>query len=178
MTAPRQLADLNALVPADFVAALAPVWENASWVTEAVALGRPFPSAGDLHAAMLAQVTALPPEELRAFLNRHPDLGGADLRAGRVTADSQAEQQAIRLHSLDATEAAEWDELNAAYKARFGFPFILCVRRHDRASALAALRARLERSTPAELAAAIEEIAWITRYRLAARIADHGLTGL
>ena len=29
-----------------------------------------------------------------------------------------------------------------------------------------------------ELDAALEEIAWITRYRLADRVADHGIAGL
>lgn len=177
MTA-RLIADFNALPRGDFAAALAPVWENADWVAEAVSLDRPFVSAAALHDAMLALVKALPEDELLAFLNRHPDLGGADVRAGQVTAESVAEQGAIRLNALTAEQIAEWDGLNAAYKARFGFPFILCVRRHDQASALAAIRARLTGTRDGELEAALQEIAWITRYRLADRVADHGISGL
>lgn len=174
----RPLEQFNALPDADFTAALAPVWENAGWVAQKVSSGRPFASAAALHEAMLALVRALPEDELLAFLNRHPDLGGADVRAGRVTAESDAEQGSIRLNALAPEQIAEWDGLNAAYKARFGFPFILCVRRHDQASALAAIRARLDGTRDGEREAALQEIAWITRYRLADRVADHGIAGL
>ena len=177
MTA-RRIAEFNALPRRDFAAALAPVWENADWVADEVSAGRPFASASALHEAMLHLVRAQPEQDLLAFLNRHPDLGGADVRAGRVTAESDAEQSSIRLNALTAEQIAEWDGLNAAYKARFGFPFILCVRRHDQASALAAIRARLEGTRQGELDAALQEIAWITRYRLADRVADHGIAGL
>ncbi|PSJ57136.1 2-oxo-4-hydroxy-4-carboxy-5-ureidoimidazoline decarboxylase [Pseudaminobacter soli (ex Li et al. 2025)] len=175
---PRLITEFNALPGGDFAAALAPVWENAGWVAEEVSMGRPFASAAELHEAMLALVKALPEEELLAFLNRHPDLGGADVRAGRVTVESDAEQSSIRLNALTPEQIAEWDGLNASYKARFGFPFILCVRRHHQASALAAIRARLNGTPEGELEAALQEIAWITRYRLADRIADHGIAGL
>ncbi|UDF32952.1 UNVERIFIED_ORG: 2-oxo-4-hydroxy-4-carboxy-5-ureidoimidazoline decarboxylase (plasmid) [Roseateles sp. XES5] len=177
MTA-RRIAEFNALPRGDFAAALAPVWENADWVAEKVSVDRPFASASALHEAMVALVRALPEDELLAFLNRHPDLGGADVRAGRVTAESDAEQSSIRLNALTAEQIAEWDGLNAAYKARFGFPFILCVRRHDQASALAAIRDRMNGTRQGELEAALQEIAWITRYRLAARVTDHGISGL
>lgn len=174
----RRLDQFNALPEAEFKAVLAPVWENAPWVTEKVVPGRPFASAAALHDAMLAHVRGLAREDLLGFLNRHPDLGGAELRAGRVTAESEAEQGSIRLDALTPEQAAEWDALNAAYKARFGFPFILCVRRHDQASALAAIRARMGGSPEGELEAALQEITWITRYRLADRISDHGMAGL
>jgi 2-oxo-4-hydroxy-4-carboxy-5-ureidoimidazoline decarboxylase len=177
MTA-RPIEEFNALPQGDFAAAMAPVWENADWVAQKVSSSRPFTSAAALHEAMLELVLALPEDELLAFLNRHPDLGGAEVRAGRATAESNAEQGSIRLNALPPEQVEEWDSLNAAYKARFGFPFILCVRRHDRASALAAIRARLDGTRPAELEAALAEIAWITRYRLADRVAGHDITGL
>ena len=174
----RLIGELNALPRVEFAVALAPVWENAGWVAEKVSMGRPFASAAALHEAMLTLVRALPEEELLVFLNRHPDLGGAAVRAGRVTAESDAEQGAIRLNALAPEQIAEWDGLNAAYRTRFGFPFILCVRRHDQASALAAIRSRLNGTREGELEVALQEIAWITRYRLADRVADHAIAGL
>lgn len=178
MTAQLKLVDYNSLTHADFVAALASVWEDAAWVTEAIAHQRPFFSASELHEAMFSQVTSLPLEKLLAFLNRHPELGGSALKTGQITSESKAEQQSVQLNSLDAAEAVEWTTLNAAYKERFGFPFILCVRRHSRVSALAALRARLGGSRSLELTTALDEVSWITRYRLAARITDHDIAGL
>lgn len=177
MTA-RPIEQINALPEAEFAAVLAPVWENASWVAQKVLPSRPFVTATALHDAMLALVKALPKDELLVFLNRHPDLGGAEVRARQVTAESDAEQSSIRLDALTPDQAAEWDALNGAYKARFGFPFILCVRRHDQASALSAIHARLGGTPEGELEAALREIAWITRYRLANRIFDHGIAGL
>lgn len=61
----------------------------------------------------MALVRALPEDELLAFLNRHPDLGGADVRGGCVTAESDAEQSSIRLNALTLEQVAEWDTLNA-----------------------------------------------------------------
>jgi 2-oxo-4-hydroxy-4-carboxy-5-ureidoimidazoline decarboxylase len=170
------LAELNGCSAADFGAWLGPVFEHAPWVAQAVAAGRPFASADALHRAMLAQLQALPEAELVALLNGHPELAGAQARAGLMTADSQAEQDGLM---AQATETAErWDALNTAYRERFGFPFILCIRRHDQASALRQFERRLAGERSDELAQALAEIGRISRLRLAARITDHGLSDI
>jgi 2-oxo-4-hydroxy-4-carboxy--5-ureidoimidazoline (OHCU) decarboxylase len=64
-----------------------------------------------------------------------------------------------------------FDGLNTAYRERFGFPFIIAVKRHTRASVLAAFRARLENDVVTERAAALQEIALIARLRLDALLA-------
>ena len=56
--------------------------------------------------------------------------------------------------------------LNTAYRARFGFPFVICVRLHSRDQILAAMRRRLEAAPDAETEEAIRQIHDIARLRL------------
>lgn len=164
------LAQLNQAPPADFLALLGPVFEHAPWVAEGVLPQRPFASLDALHAALLAELHALDEPALLALLRGHPELAGAQARAGTMTADSVAEQG--ELARLDGAAAARWDALNAAYRERFGFPFILCIRRHSHASALQAFERRLRAGRAEELQQALEEIAAISRLRLAARLSE------
>lgn len=171
MTPALTLATLNSCAPDAFVAALAEIWEHAPWVPESVVQQRPFASPAALHGAMVAVVAALDEPARVAFYAGHPELAGADARRGTMTDDSVAEQGTLALANLDAAAAQRWDALNKAYRTRFGFPFILCIRRHTRASALRAFEQRLQNDRATELAAALDEIAAITRLRLDQRLA-------
>jgi 2-oxo-4-hydroxy-4-carboxy-5-ureidoimidazoline decarboxylase len=121
-----------------------------------------------MHAAMLAVVTSAPREQRLAFLRGHPELAGKAFRAGAVTVESAGEQTGADLNRLTAEEVAAFDALNQIYRERFGFPFILCMRRNSKESALAAFRARIDATPDAEEATALSEIAAITRFRLTA----------
>ncbi|MES2184521.1 MAG: 2-oxo-4-hydroxy-4-carboxy-5-ureidoimidazoline decarboxylase [Pseudomonadota bacterium] len=166
------LAELNRCSAAAFADCLGSVFEHAGWVARAAAAQRPFADADALHGAMLGVLRALPEDTLVAFLCGHPELAGAAARTGSMTGDSVREQGGLALGGLPPEAAAQWDRLNAAYRARFGFPFILCIVRHSRDSALAAFGERLGRSRAEELAAAVEEIGHISRLRLALRVAE------
>lgn len=172
------LAQLNAADAAAFLDHLGGVFEHAPWVAAAVVGERPYASTDALHRAMLAAVAACPEEARVALFNGHPELAGAAARLGQMTSDSVREQGGLALGALDAADGARWDALNADYRARFGFPFILCIKRHTRATALAVFEARLANDLATELAGTLAEIGRITRLRLAERIADHGLDGL
>jgi 2-oxo-4-hydroxy-4-carboxy-5-ureidoimidazoline decarboxylase len=74
---------------------------------------------------------------------------------------------------MTEADAAAFDRLNAAYRARFGFPFIIAVRGRSRAEILAVFEARLGRDPAAEEATALDEVAQITRMRLN-RLIDSG----
>ncbi|MBP7567897.1 MAG: 2-oxo-4-hydroxy-4-carboxy-5-ureidoimidazoline decarboxylase [Burkholderiaceae bacterium] len=166
MTARISLQHLNSCPPEAFGSVLADIWEHAPWVARSVAGQRPFPDADALHGAMVAVVAALGEDERIAFYAGHPELAGDDARRGTMTAASVDEQGALGLEHLAAHEARRWDELNRAYRERFGFPFILCIRRHTRESALRAFEQRLRNDRAAELDNALAEIAAITRLRL------------
>ena len=178
MATPMAMQALDTCDSALFTEVMGEVFEHAPGVAQAVVAQRPFKTAQALHEAMLAQVRALPEHDLLRLLAGHPELGGADARLGKMTADSVREQGALALHVLASDAAQRWETLNAAYRLKFGFPFILCVSRHTRDSVLRVFEKRLLNDRPTELTHALVEIGLITRLRLAARINDHGLTRL
>lgn len=169
------LDELNAGTAEDFVAALGAVFEDAPWVAARAAALRPFPTVAALHEAMMGVVSAAPASRRLAFLRGHPDLAGAAARARTLGAASAAEQAGLGLASLDGERLARFEAMNAAYRERHGIPFILCVRRHTRASVLAQFARRLPRGSPAEVAAALREVRFITRLRIADRVSGPGL---
>ena len=169
------LAHLNACDPAAFVATLGDVFEHAPWVAEAAAAQRPFASVTALHDAMIEAVRRAPADRLLAFIKGHPELGGKVARAGAMTADSRSEQGALGLDRLSDAEFERFEKLNAGYRDKFGFPFIICVRRHTRDSILRMFERRLHLDRDVELAAAIGEIAHITRLRLVAKVEGEGM---
>ncbi|MBI1201213.1 MAG: 2-oxo-4-hydroxy-4-carboxy-5-ureidoimidazoline decarboxylase [Rhodopseudomonas sp.] len=163
------LDQLNAMDAAAFKAALGPVFENAPWVAEGAAKLRPFTSLTALHRAMIAQIAARPEADLIAFLRGHPRLSPETLRRG-TTAESRAEQTAAGLNALDDTTVAKLDALNAEYEKKFGFPFILAVRRASLPTLLATFERRLTASADAERAEALMEITAISWMRLLDRV--------
>jgi 2-oxo-4-hydroxy-4-carboxy-5-ureidoimidazoline decarboxylase len=168
------LADLNRASPAAFAAAVGDTFELAPWVAEAAAAKRPFATVTALHDAMMGAVHAAPRERKLEFLKGHPDLAGKAARAGAVTDDSRREQASVGLDTLSEDEFARFHRLNDAYKAKFGFPFIVCVRRHTRDSILRQFERRLHHDAAAEFATALKEISFITRLRIAAKVTGEG----
>jgi 2-oxo-4-hydroxy-4-carboxy-5-ureidoimidazoline decarboxylase len=124
---------------------------------------------------MMGAVRAAPRERQLAFVCGHPDLAGKAARAGDLTEDSRHEQASVGLDTLSEEEFARFHHLNDAYKAKFGFPFIVCVRRHTRDSILAQFERRLRHDAVTEFAASLQEISFITRLRLAAKVTGEGM---
>ena len=157
------LDDLNHASAADFTRALGEIFEHAPWVAEQAAVHRPFPTVTALHEAMVATVLAAPPAQITAFLRGHPELSGTAALTGTLASHSAAEQAGLGLDRPADDIAA----LNAAYTAKFALPFIICVRRHTRASLLAEFRRRLQQDSASERTTALQEVGYITRLRLA-----------
>ncbi len=166
---------LNAADTAGFVAALGAVFEDAPWVAERAAAARPFPTVTALHAAMFAVVQGAAPDEQVRFLAGHPDLAGAAARRQAMGAFSTSEQAALGLDRLDDARFPGFEAMNQEYRARFGIPFILCVRRHTRTSVLACFAQRLRSVPETERTAALEEVFLITRLRIAGLVEGPGM---
>jgi len=160
------LATLNGLGRGEFRQALGGVFEHSPWVPERAFDRRPFASVGDLHAAMTQVVRQASREEQLALIRAHPDLAGRAARAGAMSASSVAEQSGAGLDRLTDEEYVRFERLNDAYRARFGFPFIIAVRRHDKTAILEAFETRLDNSVDAEVETALGQIAEIARLRL------------
>jgi 2-oxo-4-hydroxy-4-carboxy-5-ureidoimidazoline decarboxylase len=169
------LEHVNGLSAADFRAALSDCFELAPWVAEAAAAKRPFATVTALHAAMMSALRGASREGQLAFLRGHPDLAGKAARAGSISAESRSEQASAGLASLSEEEFARFHRLNDGYKARFGIPFMICVRRHTRDSILAEFERRLGNDPVTEFAAALQEVFYITRLRVAARVSGQGM---
>ena len=166
-----RLTELNAMDADAFTLALDGVFEHSPWIARAAHAARPFAAVAQLHAAMLATMREAGAERQRDLLAAHPELG----RPASLTAASAAEQAGHGLDRLADDEAAGFAALNAAYRARFGFPFIIAVRgQRDRATILEALRARLANPTIVEHTTALAEVAKIARFRLDDRVEDDG----
>ena len=142
------------------------VFEHSPWIAERAWSARPFNSPEALHAAMMDVVRAASPEEKRRLLNAHPELAGKEARERAMTQDSTVEQGSAGLDRLSQERLRALRRLNAAYRAKFGFPFIIAVRGRTKPEIVAAFEQRLENEPSTELGAALDEIAAITRMRM------------
>lgn len=161
---------LNAAEPAQFVAELGAIYEYSLWVAEAVVDKRPFPTLAALHQAMMEAVRGAGEASKLKLIEAHPDLAGKAARAGAMTADSKAEQGSAGLDRLTDEEFEEFHRLNAAYRKKFGFPFIICVRRHSKDSMFREFEARLVSDSAREQKTALNEIFRIAALRLAQHV--------
>jgi 2-oxo-4-hydroxy-4-carboxy-5-ureidoimidazoline decarboxylase len=160
------LTNLNTASLADFVKVCGPLFEHSPWIAERTWPQRPFASVEALHAALVATMYAATVDEQVNLIASHPDLVGRLAKEGRLTRESTSEQSAAGLAQLTNTELATFDRYNAAYREKFGFPFVICARENKKDAILAAMPARLENSRDSEIQTALAEIAKIARLRL------------
>ena len=149
-----------------FMALYGHLFEHSPWVVERTWTERPFADAEALHAAMLRTLEAAGADEQLALLRAHPELADKAALAEGLTESSQDEQGSAGLDRLSEAEYAEFHALNRAYRERFGFPFIICVKLHDKAGILASMRQRLGGAPDAELGEALRQVGLISRMRL------------
>lgn len=160
------LGALNRMSPGEFRGALGGVFEHSPWVAERAEGARPLASVEALHAAMTAVVRRASRGEQLALLSAHPDLAGKAARAGAMSEASVGEQSSAGLDRLSDAEYERFERLNAAYREKFGFPFIIAVRRHDTKAILAAFETRLGHTYEEEVETALAQVFAITRIRL------------
>jgi 2-oxo-4-hydroxy-4-carboxy-5-ureidoimidazoline decarboxylase len=160
------LADLNACSKDEFVSALANIFEYSPWIAAETAVGRPYAGVSQLFVAMKAAVDHAAPELRLALIKAHPDLANKTQRAAGLTAESDAEQNSVGLDRLSDAEYEAFERVNNAYRAKFGFPYIVCVRRHTKDSILRDFERRLPNDAGTETQTSIEEICRIAALRL------------
>jgi 2-oxo-4-hydroxy-4-carboxy-5-ureidoimidazoline decarboxylase len=164
------IADLNRLDQAQFVAALANIYEHSPWVPERAWPRRPFANIDDLHAAMAAVVAAAGKDEQLALIRAHPELAGKAMAGRALTAASAIEQSGAGLTHCTPDELAHLRELNTRYNEKFGFPFILAVKGYDRAGVIAEFVRRVDNGAADEFAESLRQIDKIARLRLEEQI--------
>jgi 2-oxo-4-hydroxy-4-carboxy-5-ureidoimidazoline decarboxylase len=153
---------LNALDIEPFVEAVGWVFEHSPWVAARAWEHRPFATLEALHQAMIDQVEAASRDEQLALLRAHPDLGThVDL-----TAASQSEQAGAGLDRQTPGESVRLHSLNAAYREKFGFPFILAVKGATRRDIFVSLTSRFANSPEEEFREALRQVYRIAWFRL------------
>ena len=157
----------------DFISRYGGVYEHSPWVAEqaaGVAAGIDDP----VHIAELMAdcVDNADTERQLALIRAHPDLAGRAQVAGELTDESTAEQASAGLDQCSKVEYERFQALNAAYKEKFGFPFVMAVRGSSRSEILDAFGERLQNDYDLEFETALSEIHKIARMRLEAMESD------
>ncbi len=153
----------------EFVARFGGVFEHSTWIAERTwedELGPANDTALGLHAAMVRQFRAASEAERLAVLEAHPDLAGRLASARRLTEASSREQASAGLDALTDEERRRFEALNSAYREKFGFPFIIAVKDHDKPGILAAFERRLANDRETEFAEACRQVERIAELRL------------
>ena len=150
----------------EFVARFGGVFEESSWIAREAWEQRPFGSVDALHDAMVWVVEHAPRSARLELIRAHPDLAGKAAVAGALTPASTREQAAAGLDRLTRAQYERITGLTAAYRERFGFPFVVCAREHTADSIIAGAAERLDSDPEDEERIALSEIAKIARLRL------------
>ena len=157
----------------EFVACFGGIYEHSAWIAEAAWENDLEPvskarrdSAEGIREALRAVVDSARKEDKKALLCAHPDLAGKLAIAGKLTNASASEQASADLESCSPQEFRTFQSLNAQYKNKYNFPFILAVRDYKRTEILEIFEKRLHNDTDTEFAAAIEQVHRIAYLRL------------
>ncbi len=136
------------------------------WIAEATWPHRPFANLDQLHQALCQTVTDAGEARQIQLIQAHPDLVGRAALQGALPPESAGEQASAGLNRLSGEEIALFQTFNRSFREKFGFPFVICARLHQKEAILAAFRSRLHHPRDAEIKTALEEIARIARLRL------------
>lgn len=156
------MAELSAKDRSGFVTAVGWAFEDSPWVAERAWEMRPFATLDALHGAMTSVVASASPEEQLALLRAHPDLGAR----AKMSDASSREQGGAGLDTLMRDELDRLRALNAAYRDKFGFPFLYAVKGSTTHDILSALERRLPSARDAEQQEALRQVYHIARFRL------------
>ena len=165
------LEQLNAATLEEACALLDGLYEHSPWIARAALLQRPFTSLAQLKAALAEIVTNAGQEAQLALLRAHPELAGKAMVDQSLTAESTLEQSKAGLTQCTPAEFEKIQTLNAAYNAKFGFPFIVAVRGPrgtgmQKAEIIATLERRLQGQISYELQECLRNVHRIAEIRL------------
>jgi len=145
------------------------IFEHSAWIAEGafdLELGPAHDTARGLHNALCRVFRSASADQRMGVLRAHPDLAGKLAQAKRLTAESTSEQASAGLNALTDHERETFTRQNTAYVEKHGFPFIIAVRDHTKASIMAAFERRIGNDTDTEFAEACKQVERIAEFRL------------
>ena len=152
-----------------FVSLYGGIFEHSAWIAEGafdLELGAAHDTACGLHNALCRVFRSASADQRMGVLRAHPDLAGKLAQAKRLTAESTSEQASAGLNALTDHERETFTRQNTAYVEKHGFPFIIAVRDHTKASIMAAFERRIGNDTDTEFAEACKQVERIAEFRL------------
>jgi 2-oxo-4-hydroxy-4-carboxy-5-ureidoimidazoline decarboxylase len=158
----RSISELNRVSREKFVRWIGPAFEHSPWIADEAAGKRPFADVNDMHRQLCEAVRVASEEDQLQLIQAHPNLA----QRGALTAESTREQASAGLDKLEHEEQSTLQSKNREYRAKFGFPFVICARLNDKDSIVAAMTKRLSNSREQEIQTALEEIFKIAELRL------------
>ena len=119
---------LNSATATEATQMLDGVYEHSPWIGSQALSQRPFRSLAHLKYSLVKVLEAAGLDAQKGLIRAHPELAGKAMQSQTLTAESTNEQSKAGLTQCTSDELARIAQLNAAYQAKFGFPFILAVR--------------------------------------------------
>ena len=156
---------INKLSQTEFTEVFGNIFENVSWITEKLYKEKPFVDFRDLSKKMLNIFNSTNNENKLKILNSHPDLADKT-KINSLTQESNQEQSNAGLDRCTEEEFNEFKNLNIEYKKKFGFPFILAVKKKSKIEILDNFRKRILSDKKIEFNNAIEQVKEIAIMRL------------
>lgn len=154
---------------ASFLKIYGSIYESSPWIAEAAYARREeIETIGQIHDIMRSAVEQGGHDRQMELIRAHPDLACGP--AVKMTAHSVSEQKGAGLNTCTPEEMEEFRKLNAAYREKFGFPFIIAVKGLTKYDILAAFRQRFQNPAEQEFKTALEQIHRIALFRLKALI--------
>jgi len=165
------LEQLNAASTEEAARLVDGLYENSPWIAAAALAMRPFESLAEFKHVMARIVADAGPSAQLKLIRAHPELAGKAMVSQTLTAESTHEQSAAGLAECTPEEFASIQQLNAAYNAKFGFPFVLAVRGPrgtglKRNEIIETFERRLENPPDVEMAECLRNIHRIVELRL------------
>ncbi|MCM2343445.1 MAG: 2-oxo-4-hydroxy-4-carboxy-5-ureidoimidazoline decarboxylase [Alphaproteobacteria bacterium] len=147
------------------------IYEHSPWIAQAAYTRQPaldLDTVEGLHQAMKEAVENADHAHKLALICAHPELACAPAVAETLSKESSLEQKGAGLKECTPEEFSEFQRLNAAYKDKFGFPFIIAVKGLNRTDILQNFRARVSNDLDTEFSTALTQIHKIAFLRLTA----------
>ena len=157
----------------EFVSCFGGVYEHSPWIAQIAwekNLKKKATSNQDTaektYQILSAVVNEASKEDKLALLRAHPDLADRVAITDNMTKASLSEQASADLTNCSPQEFDIFQTLNARYKEKFGFPFIIAVRGYNRMEILEIFKKRRHNDTNTEFAIALEQVHRIAYLRL------------
>ena len=163
------LTQVNSFSPAEFSFAFGAVYEHSPWIAERAFTLKPaagFASHAAVHASLVATVQSASEDEKLTLLNSHPELAGKEAASGTLTIKSNSEQAGAGLTAMTAVLVTQLREQNAAYREKFGFPFIIAARNNTQDAIFNAVTSRRSNTRAMEFNNNLMQVGEIARLRL------------